>query len=76
MTSKTLYKIAINCLVLTVFFQYQTNIVEQAIAEKYANTYTCEIVQNNQTHVFNECVLVDERIVKITFNGGRDEKTD
>ena len=42
---------------------------EQAEAEKYSKTYQCEIVQNEQTHVFEDCVLVDERIVKITFNG-------
>ena len=49
------------------------HLAEQAEAEKYSKTYTCQIVQNDQTHVFNDCVLVDERIVKITFNGDHDE---
>jgi len=61
---------------MTINISYRYLTADQAEAEKYSKTYTCQIVQNNQTHVFQDCVLVDERIVKITFNGGHDEKTD
>lgn len=76
MTNKTFYIFVITLLVSSVFLQYINIKANQAESDKYAKNYQCQIVQHHQTHVFEDCVLVNDRIVKITFNGVHDEKTD